>query len=141
MLDHQSARVANGLARRSVAFALCLFAAGACARRTSSADPGVTAIRSGGSTISVVNRQWMDLRIYVTTRTGDGYRLGLVPRLGSGTFALPAQIHLPAQLTFMAVPLGIDDPQIVGPIEVAFGSRLLFTLDPKASGPTVVKRP
>lgn len=141
MLHHQRPRAANGLVRRSVAFALCVFAAGACAKRTRSAAPGVSGIRSGGSTISVVNRQWMDLRIYVTTRTGDGYRLGLVPRLGSGTFALPAQITLPAQLTFMAVPLGIDDPQIVGPIEVGFGSRLLFTLDPKESGPTVVKRP
>ena len=83
----------------------------------------------------------MDLRIYVITPAGDSYRLGLVPRLGGGTFTLPPRIALPTQLTFMAVPLGIDDPQVVGPIEVGLGSRLLFTLDPKDAGPTVVKRP
>ena len=134
---HSSTRLAAG----GVAVAMFVLFATACVGHRRPADPGVTAIRSGGSTVSVVNRQWIDLRVYVMTPSGASYRLGIVPRLGRGTFTLPSDINLPAELTFAAVPLGIDDPQFVGPVEVGFGSRLLFTIDAGESGSSVVKRP
>lgn len=141
MLVHDRPRPAALRAPGALGVAVFALIASACVAHRPPADPGVTGIRSGGSTVSVINRQWIDLRVYVMTPSGDSYRLGIVPRLGGGTFTLPSRINLPAELTFMAVPLGIDDPQIAGPIEVGFGSRLLLTIDPKESGPSVVKRP
>jgi hypothetical protein len=69
------------------------------------------------------------------------YRLGIVPRLGSGQFPLPAGVRTPADLTFFAVPLGSDERLVVGPIAVDFGNRLVFTIDKSGSTSTVVKRP
>ena len=125
----------------AVVIALCLEA---CARGAVSRDfanPAVTGIRSGRSTVSVVNRQWVDVRIYVRTVTGMTYRLGIVPVLGSARFALPASVVMPADLTFFAVPLGTDDAVIVGPVAADVGTRLLFTIGTTPSGSTVVKRP
>lgn len=113
----------------------------ACAPHHRPVDPGVTDIRSSSSAVSVVNRQWVDVRIYVRTVTGVTYRLGIVPLLGSGRFALPATVAMPAELTFFAVPLGTDDSLIIGPITVDVGNRLLLTVSNTLSGSTVVKRP
>ena len=122
--------------------AVALFAATACSTPRRGVRPSaVTAIRSAASTVSVRNRQWIDLRIYVITTSGVTHRLGIVPRLGSGLFALPSSIDLPANLTFLAIPLGTDDPLIVGPIEVDLGNRVLFTVETAESRSSVVKRP
>jgi hypothetical protein len=115
--------------------------ASACAAHRSTVDPGVSGIRSGASTVSVVNRQWVDIRVYVMTQSGTTYRLGIVPLLGSGRFAVPPTILMPAELTFFAVPLGTDDPTIVGPVTVDVGTRLLLTISATLSGSSVVKRP
>ena len=130
--------------RRSSIVGLALYVgilAGCGARQRPVSAPGVTAVRSAGPTVTVRNRQWIDAWIYVMTASGNARRLGLVPRLGSGVFALPANVDLPAELTFFAVPLGTDDRLIVGPVRVDLGSRLLFTIDKSESSSTVVMRP
>ena len=81
----------------------------------------------------------MDLRIYVMTPAGASYRLGIVPRIGASTFALPRGVRLPAGLTFVAVPLGDAEPQVVGPVDVDVGSQLLFTVEGAPAASSLVK--
>jgi hypothetical protein len=106
----------------------------------SKAGPGaVTAVSSAGPTIVVRNHHWVDLRVYVMSAQGASARLGIVPRVGASTFALPP-VRLPAGLTFVAVPLGDAEPQVVGPVDVDVGTRLLFTVEGIPSASSLVKQ-
>lgn len=72
--------------------------------------------------------------------TGASYRLGIAPRVGAATLKLPPFVQIPGYLTFVVVPLGDAEPQVVGPIDVDVGTRLLFTVEGILSTSSLVKQ-
>lgn len=93
------------------------------------------------ATVVVRNHHWADLRIYAMTSDGTSHRLGLVPRFGATTLALPHLASLPAGLTLVAIPLSGDEPQVIGPVVVEIGMHLVLTVESTPSASTLVKGP
>ena len=93
------------------------------------------------ATVVVRNHHEADLRLYVMVADGKSHRLGLVPKFGAATLALPRGIRLPAVLSFAAIPLSDAEPQVTGPIDVDAGTRLVFTVAHAASLSTLSKLP
>lgn len=113
-----------------------------CTRAELPARPaGVVAVRPASATLVVRNHHEADLRLYIMVAGGRSHRLGLVPRLGAATLALPPGIRLPSEVRFAAIPMGHGEPQVTGPIEVDVGTRLVFTVGSAASVSTLARLP
>lgn len=121
--------------------ALWIGAVGGCTKTAPHTDPRPVIPRSSATTVVVRNHHGADLRIYVITAGGRSHRLGIAPRNGSATLELPRALLLPAALTFVAVPLGHEEPQMSSPVAVDVGTKLVFTVTHIPSASTLTKRP
>ena len=130
----------RGLVARSIAVALSLTTAVGCAKPSS--PPGAWPVRPKATvtTIVVRNHHGADLRIWAVAPDGTNHRLGLAPKLGAATLALPGALRLPAQIQFVAMPMSSDDPQLTGPILVEAGAEIVFTVEGAATMSTLTRR-
>jgi hypothetical protein len=127
---------------RLVVLASCVGAIDGCARVAPGGGSWAVAQQpTAAASVVVRNHHGADLRVYVMAADGASHRLGIAPRLGAATLVLPRHIRLPAQLTFVAIPLSSDEPQVIGPIDVDVGTNLVFTVESAAPSSTLVKRP
>ena len=77
---------------------------------------------------------------------GDRHRrfelsIGIVPKLGAATLELPSMTRPPAEVRFVTVPFGTDDPPMSEPIIANFAMRLIYTVAHEPSASTLGKRP
>ena len=114
----------TGTLLRSGVATLCISALAACAH----AAPQRSRVTPGGATVIVRNHHGSDLRVYLIAPDGTSYRLGLAPRFGSAMLPLPRAVRLPAELTFVVIPLSHDDPQMSERVEIDASAKLLFTV-------------
>ena len=91
-----------------------------------SSNPQLSNDLSFPATVTVQNRQWSDLRLYVVEGSSR-YSLGAVTALMSATFKLPRAIRTPAELQFLAVPMN-GDAQATESIIVVAGDALVFNV-------------
>ena len=115
-------------------------ATGGCVRPAAAPSAAVIP-RPVRTTIVVRNHHGADLRIYAMTGDGKSHRLGLVPRFGAATLALPHLGILPAEVTLVAIPMSHDEPQVIGPVVLEAGIQLVLTVESTSSVSTLVKRP
>jgi hypothetical protein len=87
------------------------------------------------------NHHGSDLRVWVMATDGSSYRLGIVPKLGAVTLELPSMTRPPAEVRFVTVPFGTDDPPMSEPIIANFVMRLIYTVAHEPSSSTLGKRP
>jgi hypothetical protein len=109
--------------------------------KTAGGSPGLVSIKSTVATVAVHNRHGSDLRVWVMATDGSSYRLGIVPKLGAATLELPSMTRPPAEVRFVAVPFGIDDPPMPEPIIANFAMRLIYTVAHEPSSWTLGKQP
>jgi len=81
-----------------------------------------------------------------STCLGDRHRrfelsIGIVPKLGAATLELPSMTLPPAEVRFVTVPFGTDDPPMSEPIIANFAMRLIYTVAHEPSSSTLGKRP
>ena len=127
---------------RLVVLASCVGAVDGCARVAPSGGSwAVVPQPTAAASVVVRNHHGADLRVYVMATDGTSHRLGIAPRLGVATLLMPRRIRLPAELTFVVIPLSSDEPQVIGPIDVDVGTNLVFTVESAAPLSTLVKRP
>jgi hypothetical protein len=88
--------------------------------------------------VTVHNRQWSDLRLYVIDGSSR-YPLGAVTALMSATFRLPRGIRTPSELHFLAVPMD-GDSQATESIIVAPGEALVFNVGSTQGYSTLMRR-
>jgi|SRR5687767_9330234 len=89
-------------------------------------------------TVTVHNRQWSDLRLYVVDG-GSRYPLGAVTALMSGTFRLPRGIRTPSELQFVAVSMH-GDAQTTELIIVESGDAVVFNVGASKGYSTLMRR-
>src|SRR5687768_159474 len=121
--------------------AVCASGFAGCTTSPSRVDSRQVIPRATVATVLVRNHHGADLRIWVLFEDGTSHRLGIVPKLGSATMVLPQRVALPAQVSFVAIPMSADEPQTSSPVIVEIGAKLVFTVAHHASLSTLSRLP
>jgi hypothetical protein len=136
------AQITPWIIRAQVAImAACASAIVGCTASPSHVDTRPVTPRATVTTVLVRNHHGADLRIWVVYEDGTSHRLGIVPKLGSTTMVLPQRVALPAQVSFVAIPMSSDEPQTSSPVIVEIGAKLVFTVAHDASRSTLARLP
>lgn len=126
---------------QTVLIAVSAYALAGCAAKPPRADTRQVIPRATVTAVLVRNHHGADLRIWVVGEDGTNHRLGIVPKLGSATMALPQRLALPARVLFVAIPMSGDEPQTSEPVTVDIGAKLVFTVAHSASLSTLSRLP
>ena len=126
---------------RIVLSAACVAGLVGCRTSPPPVDTRLVIPRETVTTVLVRNHHGADLRIWAVGEGGTSHRLGIVPKLGSTTMALPQRLLLPARLLFVAIPMSHDEPQTSNPVTVELGAKLVFTVGQNASLSTLSRLP
>ncbi len=81
-------------------------------------------------TVNVVNRNWLDVRVYAVSGSGAYARLGTVTSFTTGKFQLPAWLSAAnSDLELVALPIGSTQQYSSGPVLVSPGEKIEWQLE------------
>jgi hypothetical protein len=108
-----------------------LFAVAAAATTALPADVAAAPVAAADTVkaqtvkVTVVNRNWLDVRVYAVTRSGDYDRLGTVTSMTSQRFTLPLRMTAAnSELRLVARTIGANRSVTTEPILVSAGEEV-----------------
>lgn len=101
-------------------------------------------VQSGGlsheaATITVHNRRFADVRVYVVLNQAT-YRLGSVESFRTRTFNIPRVIPLPSEIGLLVSAFASDEQYTSPLISVSRGEGIVFTLENTPQFSSIVRR-
>ncbi|MBI4544809.1 MAG: hypothetical protein HY703_06425 [Gemmatimonadetes bacterium] len=114
------------MSQRSI-LAAALLLSGACA--TGLHDAGGRGSPGRETTVSVENRNWADMNVYVV-RAGARTRLGMVTSMNRATFAIPQTMTAGGgDIALLADPIGSSATFQTEPILLAPGQHIVWLIE------------
>lgn len=105
------------------------FAVGACARNAKPASGDVSPT-AGSIAVTVTNNNLADMDVYAVADGGLPIRLGTVTAVSSATFTARPSMFPTGTLRLAASPIGGNGVARSGPLLVAGGQSVNFTIQP-----------
>jgi hypothetical protein len=112
-------------ANQGIVMAAAALLLAGCAPSAMGGAPGDTPQReSAPSTVTVDNRNWLDVTVYVMQGTSR-IRLGMVTGMNSATFRLPRTLAAhPGQVRLLADPVGSNRAYLSDAVQIRPGQRV-----------------
>jgi hypothetical protein len=112
-------------ANQGIVLAAAALLLAACAPSATGGAPGGSPRReTAPSTVTVDNRNWLDVTVYVVQGTSR-IRLGMVTGMGSATFHLPRSLQAyPGQVRLLADPVGSNHAYLSDAVQLRPGQRV-----------------
>lgn len=116
-------RQASAAAGRWMLFCIMLLFLTGCHSRKNEGKPPV----ERGAAVLVDNQDFSDMNIYIV-RSGQRYRLGMVPGFGKRLFPIKPDFLTASTLSFQADPVGGRAAPVTQEIEVRPGEEVVLTI-------------